>query len=73
MDTMTASGEIAKGILIFCCGYYLLMAIGQAVSGQTVIVAFMLVGFLIPLSIVIHGYVRDKRTGKLDKTARKQP
>jgi hypothetical protein len=58
---MTASGEIAKGILIFCCGYYLLMAIGQAISGQTALAAFMLVGFLIPLSIVTHGYVKDKR------------
>ena len=68
---MTAIGEIAKAILIFCCGYFLLMAIGQAISGQMALAVFMLVGFSIPLSIVIFGYVKDKR--KYGKNQIKQP
>jgi hypothetical protein len=64
---MTTVGEIAKGILIFFCGYYLVIALGQAVSGQTAIAALMFVGFLIPLSIVVHGYVKDKRAHKSSK------
>ncbi len=67
---MTKLGDVAKGVLIFCCGYYLLMAAGQAASGQTAIATFMFAGFLIPLSMVIHGHVKDKK-GKVnkDKTA----
>jgi len=42
---MTKLGEVAKGILIFCCGYYLLFVAGQAASGQTALAAFMFAGF----------------------------
>ncbi len=58
---MTTTGDVAKGILIFCCGYFVLIMIVQATTGQTVLAMFMLVGFMIPLSIVIYGYVKDKR------------
>jgi hypothetical protein len=46
------------------------MAAGQAASGQTAIATFMFAGFLIPLSMVIHGHIKDKK-GKVnkDKTA----
>ena len=61
---MTTTGDVAKGILIFCCGYFVLIAIGQAMSGQTAIALFMLVGLMIPLSIVINDYLKDKRDKK---------
>ncbi len=57
---MTAAGEVAKGILIFCCGYFLLTAIVQAISGQLALATFMLAGFSIPLTYVIYGYVKEK-------------
>jgi hypothetical protein len=46
------------------------MAAGQAACGQTAIATFMFAGFLIPLSMVIHGHIKDKK-GKVnkDKTA----
>jgi hypothetical protein len=42
---MTAMGDVAKGILIFCCGYFLLLATVQALSAQTILAALMFVGF----------------------------
>jgi hypothetical protein len=57
---MTTTGEVAKGILIFFCGCYLLMTLAQAVSGQLAFAAFLLAGFSIPLTYVIYGYVKDK-------------
>ena len=58
---MTATGEVAKEILIFCCGYFLLIAIGQAIAGQTAMAALMVVGFMVPFTFVIHSYAKDKR------------
>ncbi len=60
MGFMTKAGDVAKGILIFFCGCYLLAAIGQALGGQTAMAAFMLVIFSLLLSYVIYGYVKDK-------------
>jgi hypothetical protein len=57
---MTTTGDVAKGILIFCCAYFDLILIVQAVQGRTALAVFMLVGLLIPISITIHGYVKDK-------------
>jgi len=61
---MTTSGDVAKGILIFCCVYYVLVLIAQAAQGQTALAVFMLAGLLIPLSITIHSYKKDKTDKK---------
>jgi hypothetical protein len=61
---MTTTGDVAKGILIFCCGYFIFLMIAQAITGQTALTVFMLVGFVIPLSIVAYGYVKDKKRQK---------
>jgi hypothetical protein len=61
---MTTTGGVAKGILIFFCGYFLLIAMCQAASGQTTIAVFMFAGFTIPLSMVLHGYLKDRKTKK---------
>jgi hypothetical protein len=61
---MTTTGDVAKGILIFCCGYYVLILISQAAQGQIALAVFMLLGLLIPLSITIHGYKKDKTDKK---------
>jgi hypothetical protein len=58
---MTTIGDVAKGILIFCCGYYLFLTITQAIVGQTALAVLLLIGFLLPLSILIYGYVKGKR------------
>lgn len=65
---MTTTGDVAKGILIFCCGYYLFLTITQAIAGQTALAVLLLIGFMFPLSILIYGYVKDKRSAKNSKT-----
>jgi hypothetical protein len=39
---MTTTGDVAKSILIFCCGYFIFLMIGQAITGQTALTVFML-------------------------------
>ena len=58
------TGDVAKDILIFFCGYFLLVAIGQAVSGQTAIAVFMFIGFLLPLSAIIGNDIKDIKKSK---------
>ncbi len=58
---MTTTGDIAKGLLIFCCGYFLFMAIVQVAAGQTAMAAFMLFGFAVPLTTLIHSRFRRKK------------
>jgi hypothetical protein len=58
---MTTIGDVAKGILIFCCGYYLFLTITQAMTGQTALAVLLLIGFMLPLSILVYGYVKGKR------------
>ncbi len=57
---MTTIGDVARAILIFCCGYFLFVVIVQAIAGQTALAVFMLVGFAVPLSIVVYGYLKDR-------------
>ena len=58
---MTTTGDVAKGILIFCCGYYIFLTIVQAITGQTALAVLMIVGFIFPLSILVYSYVKDKQ------------
>jgi hypothetical protein len=62
---MTTAAEVAKGVLLFCCGYFLSIAITQAISGQLAIAAFMLVGFSIPSAYFVYGYVKEKQESKI--------
>jgi hypothetical protein len=61
---MTTTGGVTKGILIFSCAYFLFVLFVQAATGQTAMAVFMLVGFLVPLSFVICGYMQDKKDRK---------
>jgi hypothetical protein len=61
---MTTTGDVAKGILIFCCGYYIFLTITQALTGQTALAVLLLIGFLFPLSILIYSHVKGKQSNK---------
>lgn len=58
------TGGVAKGILIFCCLYFVVVMVGLAASGQTALAAFMLVGLFVPVSFVIYGYMQDRKDKK---------
>jgi hypothetical protein len=55
---MAKIGDIAKGVLIFFCGYSLLAAVGQTMSGQIAFSVFMFVGFLKTLITMIGDYLK---------------
>lgn len=62
---MTIIGDFAKGFVIVWCIAFLFLTIEFLIMGQTALVAFMILGFIIPFSIVIYGYIktnRDKKT-----------
>jgi membrane protein implicated in regulation of membrane protease activity len=63
LDTVSRTGDVAKGFLIFFCGYFLVAAVGQAVLGQTAVAVFMFIGFSIPLLIVVGDYLKDRVAG----------
>jgi hypothetical protein len=48
----------------FLLRFFLLAATSQAVSGQTALAVFMLVGFALPFSYVTYGFVKDRRRKK---------
>jgi hypothetical protein len=58
---MTVLGDVAKGALLWFVFFYVLAMIGSAVSGNTVLALFMLVGLLVPAAWIIYGYDRDRR------------
>ena len=61
---MTTTGDVAKAILIFCCGYYIFLTITQAIMGQTALAVLLLIGFMFPLSILIYSHIKDKQNKK---------
>ncbi len=58
------TGDVAKGILIFCCCYSAFAILIQALTGQTALAAFMVLGFIIPLAMIIHVHMQDKKDRK---------
>jgi hypothetical protein len=49
-------GVVAKAILLSWIIYWLLAMLWFAATGQTVMAVLFLIGFLIPLSFIIHEY-----------------
>jgi hypothetical protein len=61
---MTTTGDFAKGFVIVWCVAFLFLMIEFLIMGQTALAGFMVLGFMIPLSIVIYGYAENKRNKK---------
>lgn len=62
---MTIIGDVAKGVLLWFIFFYVLAMIGNAVSGNTSLALFMLVGLVIPATWLAYEYVKDKRKKQL--------
>ncbi|MCW4047626.1 MAG: hypothetical protein NWE99_08735 [Candidatus Bathyarchaeota archaeon] len=58
---MTTIGDVAKGVLLWFILFYVLAMIGNAVSGNTALSLFMLVGLVIPAAWLVYEYAKDKR------------
>ena len=64
---MTRLGDVAKGVLIFICGYYVLVMIANAVMGQLALSLLMLIGFIIPFSYITCQYAKDRKSKKTNQ------
>jgi hypothetical protein len=64
---VTITGDFAKGFVIVGCIAFLVLMIEFLIIGQTALAMLMLVGFMIPLSVFIYGYVKDRRDIKRTK------
>ena len=61
---MTIIGVFVKGFIIVWCVALIFLIIEFIMIGQTALAGFMNLGFLVPLSIVIYGYIKDNRDKK---------
>jgi fumarate reductase subunit D len=59
-------GDFTKAILIYTCVFWVLAIMGCIATGQMAIALLLLVGIIIPLSIIAHEYWKIKRRSKLD-------
>ena len=61
---MTIIGNFAKGFIIVWCVAFIFLIIEFLIIGQTALAGFMSLGFLVPFSIVVHGYIKNNRDRK---------
>jgi hypothetical protein len=64
LTSMTIIGDFAKGFIIVWCVTFIILIIEFIIVGQTALAGFMNLGFLVALSIVIYGYIKDDRDKK---------
>jgi hypothetical protein len=67
IEFVTITGDFAKVFVIVGCIAFLVLMIEFLIIGQTALAMLMLVGFMIPLSVFIYGYVKDRRDIKRTK------
>ena len=58
-------GDFAKGILILTVAYWIFLIIEFTAIGQTILALLLLIGLLIPSSMIIYEYKKFKKKGKM--------
>ena len=61
---MTIIGSFAKGFIIVWCAALIFLIIEFLIIGQTALAEFINLGFLLPFSIVMYGYIKNNRDKK---------
>ena len=61
---MTIIGNFAKGFIIVWCVAFIFLIIEFLAIGQAALAGFMNLGFLMPFSIVMYGYMKNNRDEK---------
>jgi hypothetical protein len=54
-------GDFAKGILILTVAYWIFLIIEFTAIGQTILALLLLIGLLIPSSMIIYEYKKFKK------------
>jgi len=56
-------GDFAKGILILTVAYWIFLIIEFTAIGQTILALLLLIGLLIPSSMIIYEYKKFEKKG----------
>jgi phosphate starvation-inducible membrane PsiE len=58
---MTVTGDVAKGVLLTFIFFYVIAMIGNAITGNTALSLFMLIGLTVPSIWLVYEYAKDKK------------
>jgi hypothetical protein len=61
---MTITGGFVKGFIIVWCLAFLFLIAEFLIMGETALAGFMVLGFIVPLSIVVYDYAKNNRNKK---------
>jgi hypothetical protein len=61
---MTITGGFVKGFVVVWCLAFLFLIAEFLIMDQTALAGFMVLGFIIPLSIVVYNYAKNNRNKK---------
>lgn len=61
---MAIIGDVAKAVLVWFVTFYVLSMIGTAVSGNTALALFMLIGLIIPATWLAYAYAKDRKKNR---------
>ena len=61
---MAIIGDVAKAVLVWFVVFYVLAMIGTAVSGNTALALFMLIGLIIPATWLAYAYAKDRKKNR---------
>jgi hypothetical protein len=61
---MAIIGDVAKAVLVWFVTFYVLAMIGTAVSGNTALALFMLIGLIIPATWLAYAYAKDRKKNR---------
>jgi hypothetical protein len=61
---MAIIGDFARGFIIVWCAAFTFLIIEFLIMDQPALAGFMILGFLVPFSIVIYGYIKNTRDKK---------
>jgi len=61
---MSLLGDLAKGFVIFTVAYWIFAIICSIAAGQMGIALLLLLGLVIPLSMIAHEYLKSRKKEK---------
>jgi preprotein translocase subunit SecF len=64
LTSMTITGDFAEAFMVVLCVSYLFLVIEFLIIEETALAVFMILGFMIPLSILIYDYIKNNRDKK---------
>ncbi len=54
-------GDFSQAILLITVAFWMLSIISLAVTGQTFLAVMLIIGLIIPLSMIAYTYIKNRR------------